>query len=105
MVVIPTNFKVSELAMSASISMKNLTVIDAYTTHNGGNNDGAISLTCKDDKGNQIVVRTVVLKDNEGNLITQDRFMGKTIDVKGIVDYYDGAYQIKVFWLNSITIH
>ena len=104
-VVIPTDFKVSALAMSASISMKNLTVIDAYTTNNGGNNDGAISLTCKDDKGNQIVVRTVVLKDNEGNLITQDRFMGKTIDVKGIVDYYDGAYQIKVFWLNSITIH
>lgn len=105
MVVIPTNFKVSELAMSTSVSMKNLKVVDAYTTNNGGNNDGAISLTCKDENGQEIVVRTVVLKDNNGNLITQDRFLGKTIDVKGIVDFYNGAYQIKVFWLNSITIH
>ena len=29
---------------------------------------------------------------------------GKTIDVKGIVDFYDGAYQIKVFSANNITI-
>lgn len=29
---------------------------------------------------------------------------GKTIDVKGIVDFFDGNYQIKVFSANDITI-
>lgn len=104
-VVVPKDFKVAELAMSTSLSMKNLKVVDAYTTNNGGSNTGAISLTCEDENGNEIVVRTVVLKDSDGNLVTQDRFMGKTIDVKGIVDYYSGAYQIKVFWLSGITVH
>ena len=45
------------------------------------------------------------LYDADGKLVTADRYMGKTIDVKGIVDYYDGAYQIKVFSANDITIH
>ena len=30
--------------------------------------------------------------------------MGKTIDIRGIVDYYNGAYQIKVFSPKDITI-
>ena len=39
----------------------------------------------------------------DGKLVTEDLFTGKTIDVKGIVDYYDGQYQVKVFTLDSIT--
>ena len=31
--------------------------------------------------------------------------MGKTISVKGIVDFFDGGYQIKVFMPDHITIH
>jgi len=93
------------MVMATSISMKNLTVVDAYTTNNGGPNTGAISLTCEDENGNEIIVRTAVLKDADGNLITQDMFIGKTIDAKGIVDFYDGEYQIKVFHINYLTIH
>lgn len=100
----PTTFKYAELAISTSISMKNLQVVSAYTTHNGGDNDGAISLTCKVD-GKTIVVRTTVLEHPDGSLVTQDQFLGKTIDVKGIIDVYDGEYQIKVFYLGAITIH
>ena len=55
--------------------------------------------------GVTIQIRTAVLKDAEGNLITQDLFLGKTIDVKGIVDCYEGQYQIRVFSMNDITIH
>ena len=29
-------------------------------------------------------------------------FKGKTIDVRGIVDYYDGGYQIKLFTLSDV---
>jgi DNA/RNA endonuclease YhcR with UshA esterase domain len=50
-------------------------------------------------------VRTTILKDANGNIITEKDFIGKTIDVKGIVDYYNGSYQIKVFSMKDITIH
>jgi hypothetical protein len=90
--------------MSTSISMKNLRVVDTYTTHNGGNSDGAMTLTC-DANGTQIDVRTVVLYDDNGKLITADKYANKTIDVIGIVDYFSGEYQIKVFSYKDITVH
>ena len=62
-----------------------------------------MTLTCK--VGDKTVdVRTDVLTDTDGNLITAEYFEGKTIDVKGIVDYFDGGYQIKVFTLDDITV-
>lgn len=98
------NVKYADLIMSTSVSMKNLEVIDVYTTHNGGDNDGAMTLTCK--SGNTIVdVRTIVLYDENGNMLTDSAFLGKTIDVKGIVDYFSGAHQIKVFSAKDITVH
>lgn len=98
------NFKYADLILSTTVSMKNLTVTDVYTTNNGGNNDGAMTLTCK--AGNVIVdVRTIVLYDDNGNLLTASDFLGKTIDVKGIVDYFNGSHQIKVFTAKDITVH
>ena len=97
-------FAYADLLMSTSVSMKNLKVIDVYTTHNGGNNDGAMTLTCK--AGDVMVdVRTVVLRDSDGNLLTEADYNGKTIDVVGIVDYFSGAYQIKVFNAEDIKVH
>ena len=40
-----------------------------------------------------------------GNLLTEKDFKGKTIDVKGFVDFYSGSYQIKVFSANDIVVH
>lgn len=97
-------FPYAELALDTSISMKNLVVQSAKTTNNGGDNDGAMTLTCKVD-GKTVTVRTTVMKDANNNLITQDQFIGKTIDVTGIVEYFSGSYQIKVFNMNNITIH
>lgn len=94
----------AELALSSSIGMKNLTVNDIYVTNNDGDSDGAMTLTCNSD-GHTISVRTTVLLDENGNLITPDYFEGKTIDVKGIVDYFNGKYQIKVFSVKDVTIH
>ena len=93
------------MAMNTSVSMKNLQVIDTWTTTNAeSSSKGAMTLTCQAD-GKTISVRTVVLYDADGKLVTADRYMGKTIDVQGIVDYYDGTYQIKVFSANDITVH
>ena len=97
-------FDYAGLLMSTSISMKNLKVLDVYTTNNGGNSDGAMTLTCEAD-GARIDVRTIVLRDENNNLITANKYLGKTIDVVGIVDYFSGAYQIKVFTPEDITIH
>lgn len=97
-------FDYANLAMSTSVSMKNLTVVDVYTTQNGGDSDGAMTLTCK--SGDTTVdVRTIVLYDENGNLLTATDFLHKTIDVKGIVDYFSGEYQIKVFTTDDITVH
>lgn len=97
-------YKYSDLAINSSLCVKNLRVTRAYTTNNGGDNDGAMTLTCTD--GNKtITVRTVVLKDSNGNIITQDMLLNKTIDVIGIIDSYDGEAQIKVFNWKNITVH
>ena len=93
-----------ELAVSTSISMKELMVQDVYTTTNPQSDDcGAMTLTCFAD-GETIKIRTEVLKDDDGNLITEEAYAGKTISVKGILDHYEGTYQIRVFSAKDITV-
>ena len=75
-----------------------------YTKTTGYSFQGAMTLYCTSADGLSVTVRTVVLYDSEGNLVTADSFEGKRIDVKGMIDYYSGDYQIKVFSLDSITI-
>ena len=100
----------SELAAGTTIKMNNLRVVSTYTTNNGGDNDGAISITCEYG-GQRIVVRTTVLRDAQGNQVLASAFTGKTIDVRGIIDFYkqegetEGSYQIKVLDFADITIH
>lgn len=99
-------FDFAELAMSGSISMKNLKVTRLYTTSNEeSSSKGAITITCEAKDGTKISVRTIVLYDKNGNMVKQSMFEGKTIDVKGLVDYFDGTYQIKVFSIDDIKIH
>ena len=94
----------AQLAMSTSVEMKGLKVVDIYTTKNEESaSKGAMTLTCKVD-GQTVSVRTTVLLDDNGKLITEKAYAGKTIDVKGIIDYYDGTYQIKVFSADNITV-
>ncbi len=104
----------AELVLSTSVLMKGLQVVDIYTTDSeNANSNGAMTLTCKDADGNEIDVRTTVLYDADKNKVTAEYFEGKTIDVKGIVDYYDSEYakeddspyQIKVFNLKDFTIY
>ena len=101
---VPMEFDYAQLAMSSSIEMKNLKVVDAYTTKKEDSaSKGAFTLYCEVD-GYRVAVRTTVLYDENGELVKQGRYMGKTINVKGIVDYYNGDYQIKVFNEEDITI-
>ena len=100
----PVEFDYAQLAMSSSLELKNLKVVDAYTTKKEDSaSKGAFTLYCEVD-GYRIAVRTTVLYDEDGELVKQSRYMGKTINVKGIVDYYNGDYQIKVFNEEDIKI-
>ncbi len=107
--VFPTEITPSELIedgdelMSTYVSMKNLTVTDTYTTHNGGDNDGALTLTCTSEDNKTITIRTSVLYHEDKTLVLEDELMGKTIDVVGVVDTYDGETQIHVFLYDDIT--
>lgn len=101
----PMTFDYAELAMCTSLEMKNLKVVDIYTTDKeDSSSKGAMTLTCEVD-GITVYIRTTVLRDADGNLITADAYNGKTIDVKGIVDCFAGKYQIKVFSANDIAVH
>ena len=98
-----TEFDYGQLVQATTISMQDLKVIDVYTTTNDeSSSKGAMTLTCK--VGNVTVsVRTEVLYENN-KLVTAERYANKTIDVKGVVDYYEGSYQIRVFTVNDIII-
>jgi len=95
----------AELAVSTSITMKNLNVTSVRTTTNPVSpSKGAMTLTCTVD-GKTIYVRTEVLKDADGNVIKEDAYNGKIIDVQGIIDFYEGNYQIRVISASDITVH
>ena len=84
--------------------MNNLYVTSVYvTTNEESSSYGAMTLTCTCD-GKTITVRTEPLRDASGQLLGEDYFKNKTINVKGIIDYYSGKCQIKVFALYQITV-
>ncbi len=101
---VPTTFPYAQMALGSSLEIKGLKVRDAYTTSKEDSaSKGAMTLFCEVD-GVEIDVRTVVLYDENGDLVTEDAYLGKTIDVRGVVDYYSGSYQIKVFNAEDITV-
>ena len=101
-------FDYFDLAVSTSLEMKELKV-DSVSTTQSGDNKGAMTLRCTAPGGEKISVRTAILYDDANNLVTEELFVGATIDVKGLADLYtyDGARdrQIKVFSLGDIFIH
>ncbi len=98
-------FDFAYLSLCSSVSMKDLAVKSIYTTTDEeSSSKGAMTLTCEGD-GVTVAVRTAVLYDENGEKLTAADFEGKTIDVKGIVDIFDGQYQIKVLAAGDITVH
>ena len=103
--IVEETYKYAMLALGSSISMTNLQVISIYTTTNPESaSKGAMTITCKQD-GTTVVIRTEVLYDASGKVITEDLYKGKNINIKGSVEYFDGDYQIKVFLASDITFN
>lgn len=97
-------FDYAYLALFTTIEMHNLKVRIIRTTDDPASSSyGAMTMICEAD-GREIRVRTAVLTGSDRKLITPDAYLGKVIDVRGIVDFYDGSYQIKVLTAGDITI-
>lgn len=95
-------FDLAELINGATISMNGLKVKSIYTTATG-TSAGAMTITCTTTDGQTVTVRTDKLYNND-QLVTQDYYEGKTINVKGVVDFYNNSYQIAVHGFAFITI-
>ena len=94
------------VVLHSTATLKNLTIQSVYTTQTGSSK-GAMTLTCIDEYGNTVKVRTAVLTDSETlNQITEEDFpVGSVIDVKGVVDYYENTYQLKLLGYKDVTFH
>lgn len=98
--------KYAELALATTISMKGLTVNKAESIgKEGTSSHGEMTLICTADDGTEVRLRTEAMNDSEGKLVTSDDLLGKNIDIRGIVDYYAGNYQIKVFSYKHILFN
>lgn len=102
---VPVVYDFAEIALATTVSMKDLYVYDVYTTKSSTDSNGAMTLYCRDQDGNTIEIRTDVLRNPDNTVVTADQLEGKLIDIRGIIDQYNGDYQIRVFSLGAITIH
>ena len=93
----------NETLANTFVRMENLTVKSIYTTKSTTDSNGAMTLTCTSADGKTVTVRTVRLTV-DGEVVTESYFQGKTINVNGVIDYYQGNPQIKLFTLTDAEI-
>ena len=93
------------LVLNSMKKLENLTIIRTYTTTDPtSSSQGAISIYCEDENGVKITLRTVVMLNPDGSLVTADAFpVGSKINAVGLVDYYNGTYQLEIYSPNDIT--
>ncbi|MDE6585986.1 MAG: thermonuclease family protein [Clostridia bacterium] len=100
--------KYRDSLMATSLSLDNLYVYDSYTTKTEGASKGAMTLYCRAADGTEVQIRTEVLKE-DGVTVTADRYVDKTISVKGVLEQYNDSrngwiYQVKVHRPDYITV-
>lgn len=98
-------FNYGALALHSTISVTNLTVQSVYATVSDTASDGALTITCRDAYGKTIKVRTdsKLIRDDQSIVVASDFPAGTVISVKGIVDIFNGNYQVKVFNIKDIV--
>jgi len=97
-------FDYAYLALDTTIEMHNLKVLSIDTTDDPESSSyGAMTMICDAD-GKTVHIRTAVLTDSNRKVITPDEYLGKVINVRGVVDHYGDSYQIKVLSAKDITI-
>ena len=109
-VLVRETFDYGELAHYSTAVVRNLTVQSVWTTTDDeSSSKGALTITCKDENGITIKIRTaskftVVVDGVKVDVTAADFPVGTVISVRGVIDSYKGEYQIKVFSMNDITV-
>lgn len=107
-ILVEETFDYGELAHYSTVTMKNLTVKSVYTTTSDTDSNGALTITCTSPEGITIKVRTAsklvkIVDGNEVDVVASDFPAGTVISVRGVIDSFNGEYQIKVFNINDVT--
>lgn len=99
-------FDYAELALYTTVTVNNLKITRTYATSSENVlSNGAVTITC-DYNGKTVTVRTMPFKDENNQLIGIDYYtIGKTINVRGVIEYFDGNYQIKVYKLSDVIFN
>lgn len=95
-----TEMRVAHLMLGTTVSMKNLKVKSAKPAQSSD----ALTIYCEAD-GIEVQLHMPATYDEYGQPITAEYFLGKTLDVKGIVDIFYGTYQIEFYTLSDIEFH
>ena len=109
-VLVEETFDYGELAHYSTTTIKNLTVKSVYTTESETSSDGALTITCTSSDGYTIKVRTAsqlvkIVNNKEQDVTAADFPAGTVITVKGVIDSFNGEYQVKIFSINDVTFH
>ncbi len=92
------SYPYARLAQATSVEVRGLAVKEAHTA------EDALTLLCESE-GARVQVRLTALSAPDGSPITEEMFLGKTIDVKGVVDCFGDAVQIEVLTFHHITMN
>lgn len=90
----PETYDYAELAQATSVAMNGLTVLRARE----GSAEGSLWLTCQADG------ETVVVSLASGIGPSAEALVGKTIDLRGIVERHGGAYCVCVYTADGLTV-
>jgi len=91
-------FSAAELALGTSVSVPEVLVESAHADEYGG-----LILNCTSSRF-PLLVKTEPLMQG-GILLQPDYFVGKSISIKGIIDFSDGNYVIRVLSPDHLNIH
>lgn len=95
---------VSDALEATTVRIGSLYVEDGWVnTNESSSSYRALTLRCSNGQ-EEIEVRTIPLRDSEGAYLTADSFIGKTVEVRGIVENYQGTPEIYVFSVDDILI-
>ena len=92
--------RVAHLMLGTTVSMKNLKVKSVKPAQSSD----ALTIYCEVD-GIEVQVHAPAMYDEYGQPITEEFFLGKTFDVRGVVDVFYNVYQIEFYSLSDITFH
>ena len=92
--------RVAELMLGTTVSMKNLTVKSVKPAQSSD----ALTIYCDVD-GIEVQVHASAMYDEYNQPITEEYYLGKTFDIKGVVDVFYDVYQIEFYSLADLVFH